>query len=104
MSSQAPQKIQLPDEDLDWIQMRMETGPVFPETTKEKMMRKIKENPLVPIGCVATGCALCYGLYNFRTGNRRMSQMMMRARIAAQGFTVLALIGGVVMTYGKNDK
>lgn len=50
-SSQTPQqKIQLPDEELDWIQMRIESGPVFPETTKEKMMRKIKSNPLVPIG------------------------------------------------------
>lgn len=46
----APQQVNLPDEDLDWIQMRQESGPVFPETTKEKMMRKIKENPLVPIG------------------------------------------------------
>ncbi|XP_005175080.1 HIG1 domain family member 2A, mitochondrial [Musca domestica] len=104
MSSQTPEKVQLPDEELDWIQMRIESGPVFPESTKEKMMRKIKENPLVPIGCIATACALGYGLYNFRTGNRRMSQMMMRARIAAQGFTVVALITGVVMTYGKKDK
>ena len=44
------QQVNLPNEELDWIQMRQESGPVFPETTKEKMMRKIKENPLVPIG------------------------------------------------------
>lgn len=50
MTSKVPQQINLPNEDLDWIQMRQESGPVFPETTKEKMMRKIKENPLVPIG------------------------------------------------------
>ncbi|KAM7347209.1 HIG1 domain family member 2A, mitochondrial [Cochliomyia hominivorax] len=99
----APQQVTLPNEDLDWIQMRQENGPVFPETTKEKMLRKIKENPLVPIGCLATASALGFGLYNFRTGNRQMSQMMMRARILAQGFTVAALVTGVVMTYGKKD-
>lgn len=46
----APQQVNVPDEDLDWIQMRQHSGPVFPETTKEKMMRKIKQNPIVPIG------------------------------------------------------
>lgn len=51
-------------------------------------------------GCLATTAALTTGLYNFRTGNRKMSQIMMRTRIAAQGFTVIALIVGVVMTYG----
>lgn len=37
--------------ELDWIQMRKkyEVGQM-PETTKEKMARKIQENPLVPIG------------------------------------------------------
>lgn len=33
-----------------------------------------------------------------------MSQMMMRARIAAQGFTVAALIIGVMVTLNENDK
>ncbi|EDV34808.1 uncharacterized protein Dana_GF19615 [Drosophila ananassae] len=92
--------IPLPDGELDWIQLRQDLGPIAEvETTKEKLQRKIKENPLVPIGCLATTAALTAGLYNFRTGNRKMSQLMMRSRIAAQGFTVLALIVGVVMTY-----
>ncbi|XP_030379827.1 HIG1 domain family member 2A, mitochondrial [Scaptodrosophila lebanonensis] len=94
-------QVSLPEEELDWIQLRQDLGPVVEvETTKEKMQRKIKENPLVPLGCLATTAALTVGLYNFRTGNRQMSQLMMRTRIAAQGFTVLALIVGVVMTYG----
>ncbi|XP_017097507.2 HIG1 domain family member 2A, mitochondrial [Drosophila bipectinata] len=92
--------IPLSDEELDWVQLRQDLGPIAEvETTKEKLQRKIKENPLVPIGCLATSAALTAGLYNFRTGNRKMSQLMMRTRIAAQGFTVLALIVGVVMTY-----
>ncbi|XP_017063788.1 HIG1 domain family member 2A, mitochondrial [Drosophila eugracilis] len=93
-------QVSLPEEELDWIQLRQDLGPVVEmETTKEKLQRKIKENPLVPLGCLATTAALTAGLYNFRTGNRKMSQLMMRTRIAAQGFTVLALVVGVVMTY-----
>ncbi|XP_016998597.1 HIG1 domain family member 2A, mitochondrial [Drosophila takahashii] len=93
-------QVALPEEELDWIQLRQDLGPVAEvETTKEKLQRKIKENPLVPLGCLATTAALTAGLYNFRTGNRKMSQLMMRTRIAAQGFTVLALVAGVVMTY-----
>lgn len=44
------EQIALPDEDLDWIQLRQDFGSFQPETTKEKMLRKIKENPVVPIG------------------------------------------------------
>lgn len=33
-----------------------------------------------------------------------MSQMMMRARIAAQGFTVVALVVGVGMTLDDKSK
>jgi hypothetical protein len=43
-----------------------------------------------------TAGALSFGLYSFRRGEEKMSQMMMRARILAQGFTVAALICGVV--------
>ncbi|XP_037938081.1 HIG1 domain family member 2A, mitochondrial [Teleopsis dalmanni] len=99
------EEITLSNEELEWIQMRRDFDSLRQETVKEKMLRKIKSNPLVPIGCLATAAALSVGLYNFRTGNRKMSQLMMRARIAAQGFTVIALVTGVVLTYGqKSDK
>uniref|UniRef100_A0A182W4H1 HIG1 domain-containing protein n=1 Tax=Anopheles minimus TaxID=112268 RepID=A0A182W4H1_9DIPT len=94
---------ELPTEELDWIQMRKDFAGVHAETTKEKMVRKINENPLVPIGCAATLTALGFGLWNFRQGRSQMSQYMMRARILAQGFTVLALIIGVGMTYGTKE-
>lgn len=49
MSNKIP--INLPEEELDWIQLRQDLGPVVEvETTKEKLQRKIKENPLVPLG------------------------------------------------------
>jgi hypothetical protein len=66
-------------------------------TTKKKLFFHIS-------GCLATATALMFGLYNFRQGKQQMSQYMMRARIAAQGFTVMALIVGVGMSYKKKDK
>ncbi|KAJ8282722.1 hypothetical protein COCON_G00052410 [Conger conger] len=68
------------------------------EGFKEKFMRKAKENPFVPIGCLGTAGALTYGLIAFKHGKTRQSQLLMRARILAQGFTVVAIIVGVVAT------
>ncbi|XP_015930012.1 HIG1 domain family member 2A, mitochondrial [Parasteatoda tepidariorum] len=67
---------------------------------RERMLSKIKENPLVPIGLVATTVALSCGLYAMKSGNKRRSQLMMRARIGAQGFTVAALIMGILVASG----
>ncbi|KAI3351246.1 hypothetical protein L3Q82_005797 [Scortum barcoo] len=68
------------------------------ETLKEKFMRKTKENPFVPIGCLGTAGALMYGLRAFHQGKTRQSQLLMRGRIFAQGFTVVAIIFGVFAT------
>ncbi|XP_049872291.1 HIG1 domain family member 2A, mitochondrial [Pectinophora gossypiella] len=88
--------------DLDWVQLRQEMGATHHvETTAEKFGRKFSENPFVPIGCLATASALAYGLWTFRTRNSRLSQQMMRLRIVAQGFTITALVVGVMMTAGR---
>ncbi|XP_058505798.1 HIG1 domain family member 2A, mitochondrial [Solea solea] len=72
------------------------------ESFKEKCMRKAKENPFVPIGCLATAGVLMYGLRAFQQGNTKGSQLLMRGRIAAQGFTVVALVVGVLATAVKS--
>lgn len=37
--------------DLDWVQLRQEMGNThYVESTKDKLYRKISENPFVPIG------------------------------------------------------
>ncbi|XP_019361988.1 PREDICTED: HIG1 domain family member 2A, mitochondrial [Gavialis gangeticus] len=74
------------------------------EGFSEKFMRKTRENPLVPTGCLATAAVLTYGLICFKKGNRQRSQLMMRARILAQGFTIAALMVGVVATALKSQK
>ncbi|XP_062977012.1 HIG1 domain family member 2A, mitochondrial [Elgaria multicarinata webbii] len=74
------------------------------ETVGGKFLRKARENPLVPLGCLGTAGVLGYGLICFKRGNIRQSQIMMRARILAQGFTVAALVVGVVITALKPQK
>lgn len=74
------------------------------EGIMEKFKRKSAENPFVPLGCLVTGLVLSYGLWCFRTGQTKKSQIMMRARIGAQGFTVAALIIGLGMSAGSFAK
>ncbi|KAL8609316.1 hypothetical protein ACOMHN_048872 [Nucella lapillus] len=75
------------------------------EGVKEKFFRKTKENPFVPIGVLVTTFALSFGLWQMKTGNKRMSQNMMRLRIFGQGFTVVAVLAGVAFgATGKGKK
>ncbi|NXA67389.1 HIG2A protein, partial [Mohoua ochrocephala] len=81
----------------------LDSLPTFPEEGfGEKFMRKTRENPLVPLGCLCTVGVLAYGLISFKKGNTRRSQLMMRARILAQGFTFAAMLGGMVATAIKS--
>ena len=64
------------------------------ESTLEKFIRKSSAEPLVPIGCVITVGFLVRGLKAFHSGQSSTSQMMMRGRIAAQAFTIGALVFG----------
>lgn len=109
----------------DWVQLRAdlskdEHGVQFTETPKEKLIRKTKENPFVPIGEMLpnmrtsdvtyatksmgfrfpgvgmTTFFLTAGLISFLRKNSSQSQMMMRGRVAAQGFTICALVGGAM--------
>ncbi|XP_026993887.1 HIG1 domain family member 2A, mitochondrial [Tachysurus fulvidraco] len=72
------------------------------EGFKDKFIRKTKENPFVPIGCLGTAGALLYGLRAFKQGKTRQSQLLMRTRIFAQGFTVVAIVVGVAATALKS--
>ncbi|KAL3268436.1 hypothetical protein HHI36_007547 [Cryptolaemus montrouzieri] len=80
----------------DWIELKKDMDKQGgDESQGQKFIRKFKENPLVPIGSILTTICLGVGLYSYRTGQRKMSQTMMRSRVAAQGFTVFALILGL---------
>ncbi|KAG9490616.1 HIG1 domain family member 2A, mitochondrial [Eleutherodactylus coqui] len=74
------------------------------EEVGNKFVRKVKENPIVPLGLLATAGVLGYGLINFKDGKSQKSQAIMRARIISQGLTVAILMGSVFMTSWKTYK
>ena len=43
-------------------------------------------------GCLTTTGVLCIGFGAFINGNKALAQNMMRARVAAQGATVVAMV------------
>lgn len=73
------------------------------ETGGSRISRVFMTNPFVPIGCLSTVAALLVGLKNFYKGDHKRQQVMMRARVGAQGFTVFALLGGVFYHAFKNE-
>ncbi|OTB00705.1 hypothetical protein M426DRAFT_39281, partial [Hypoxylon sp. CI-4A] len=66
----------------------------YNETGSQKIGRKIREEPLIPLGTLLT----CFALYNAwratRRGDHAQVQRMFRARIGAQAFTVMAMVAG----------
>lgn len=90
--------------ELDWIALKQKLrSPDFtPETGSARLWRKTKENPVIPIGCLATVAAFSVGLYSMKTANSHLSQLMMRARVAAQGFTILTVTAGLIYTAYQN--
>ncbi|CAF2884005.1 unnamed protein product [Rotaria sp. Silwood2] len=65
-------------------------------TFAQKASEKAKQNPLIPIGLLTTVAALTLGLRAVSRGDKWQSQMMMRARIGAQGFTILAVLASIM--------
>ncbi|KAF8639212.1 hypothetical protein AX17_001697 [Amanita inopinata Kibby_2008] len=64
------------------------------ETYREKAARKFKENPLVLLGSLATVAALVVASVKMKRGESQKLNHWLRVRVAAQGFTVLAVCAG----------
>jgi len=64
------------------------------ETWSAKFSRKIKENPWVPIGCLATCGALAMSAAKLRAGKSSDMNFWLRARVVLQGLTLVALLAG----------
>ncbi|GAA5909835.1 respiratory supercomplex assembly factor RCF1 [Sporobolomyces salmoneus] len=75
--------------------------PPPPKNMWDKFSRKFKEEPLVPIGCLATVVALVAASSALQKGNRAQFNKMLRYRVAAQGLTVVAALGGSVYFQGQ---
>ncbi|WZH41778.1 hypoxia induced protein conserved region-domain-containing protein [Fusarium acuminatum] len=67
----------------------------------QKVVRKIKEEPLIPLGIGLTTLAFVNAYRALRRGDSKQANRMFRARVAAQGFTVFAMLAGS-MYYQKD--
>ncbi|CAL1269754.1 unnamed protein product [Larinioides sclopetarius] len=100
MSKDYPETSISERERLEWLETFEQISEIQAQEKqgiRDKMVNKIKSNPFVPIGMLATTAALSYGVYSMRSGNKKRSQMMMRARVLCQGFTIAALLVGIVV-------
>lgn len=75
----------------------------YNESGFQKVLRRLKEEPLVPFGCILTIAAFTSAYRAMRRGDHHKVQRMFRARVAAQGFTVLAMVAGG-MYYAEDRK
>ncbi|KAJ2763588.1 Respiratory supercomplex factor 1, mitochondrial [Coemansia nantahalensis] len=57
------------------------------------MTAKFREEPLVPLGVLATIGAFLYASQGIYRNNTKMTQWGMRGRVVMQGLTLLALVG-----------
>ncbi|KAG6635251.1 hypothetical protein CIPAW_11G029900 [Carya illinoinensis] len=67
-------------------------GTTEPNLEKFFEEKKRVRNPLVPIGALLTAGVLTAGLISFKQGNSHLGQMLMRARVVAQGATVALMV------------
>ncbi|KAH6900667.1 altered inheritance of mitochondria protein 31, mitochondrial [Thelonectria olida] len=73
----------------------------YNERPMHKVLRKIKEEPLIPLGIGLTTLAFINAYRALRRGDSKQANRMFRARVAAQGFTVIAMVAGS-MYYNKD--
>ncbi|KAI5921060.1 mitochondrial hypoxia responsive domain-containing protein [Camillea tinctor] len=66
----------------------------YNETGFQKISRKLREEPLIPLGTLLTCVALYNAWRGMRRGDHAQVQRMFRARIGAQAFTVMAMVAG----------
>ncbi|WYZ43929.1 hypothetical protein EsH8_VII_000365 [Colletotrichum jinshuiense] len=78
-----------------------ENNEFYDERIFHKVFRKLREEPLVPLGCGLTVFAFVSAWRAIRRGDSAQANKMFRARVAAQGFTVLAMLAGSIY-YNKD--
>jgi hypothetical protein len=92
----------LPPEATGQMPSSFDENPDFyNERPMRKVVRKIKEEPLVPLGIGLTVFAFVNAYRALRKGDSQQANRMFRARVLAQGFTVVAMVAGS-MYYNKD--
>ncbi|KAL8668296.1 MAG: hypothetical protein Q9168_007073 [Polycauliona sp. 1 TL-2023] len=66
----------------------------FDESRWQKFTRRLKEEPLIPLGCAVTTWALYGATKSIRSGDSYNAQRMFRMRLYGQFFTIVAMVAG----------
>lgn len=74
----------------------------YSENRLQKLTRRLREEPLVPLGCLLTVWALVGATRSIRRGDHAKTNIMFRRRIYAQGFTLVAMLVGSM--YWQKDR
>ncbi|EEQ88023.1 Respiratory supercomplex factor 1, mitochondrial [Blastomyces dermatitidis] len=75
----------------------------FQETKWQKVTRRLKEEPLIPIGYAATSYALWRAYKSMKARDSVELNRMFRARIYGHAFTLFAIVAGGIY-YGQERK
>lgn len=76
----------------------------YEESRSSKLIRRLREEPLVPLGILLTCWALFGATKSIRKGDHHEANRMFRRRIYAQGFTVLAMVAGSIYWSADREK
>ncbi|KAL9095894.1 MAG: hypothetical protein Q9165_001891 [Trypethelium subeluteriae] len=82
-----------------------DSNPDFYEENRwQKLSRRLKEEPLIPLGCALTCWALFGATRSMRVGDHNLTNRFFRRRIYAQGFTIAVMFVGSVYWEGDRAK
>ncbi|KAF9699261.1 hypothetical protein EKO04_003203 [Ascochyta lentis] len=79
-----------------------ENADFYNENTLDKMWRRFREEPLIPLGCGLTVWAIVGATRSMRKGDHKMTNLYFRRRLYAQGFTIAVLVAGNL--YWQKDR
>ncbi|EMD89595.1 hypothetical protein COCC4DRAFT_126344 [Bipolaris maydis ATCC 48331] len=74
----------------------------YNENTIDKIWRRLREEPLVPLGCGLTVWAIVGATRSMRKGDHKMTNVYFRRRLYAQAFTIAVLVAGNM--YWQKDR
>ncbi|ORY09205.1 mitochondrial hypoxia responsive domain-containing protein [Clohesyomyces aquaticus] len=95
MSNPPPNSAPMPssfDENLDF----------YNESRSQKIWRRFREEPLIPLGCGLTVWAIVGATRSMRKGDHKTTNLYFRRRLYAQAFTIAMLVAG--NSYWQKDR
>ncbi|PSN63275.1 altered inheritance of mitochondria protein 31, mitochondrial [Corynespora cassiicola Philippines] len=79
-----------------------ENSDFYNENTLDKIWRRLREEPLIPLGCGLTVWAIVGATRSMRKGDHKMTNLYFRRRLYAQAFTIAVLVAGNM--YWQKDR